>query len=287
MAGGSGTRLFPLTLVTSKQLLPVYDKPMIYYPLSSLMLANIYDILIISTKEDINRFKDLLGDGSRFGINLSYAVQEKPNGLAEAFIIGKDFIGDDSVCMVLGDNIFYGNDFKNNLFKASENIKNNKATIFGHYVSDPTRFGIVELQEEKVISIEEKPLIPKSNYAVVGLYFYPNDVINKALKLTPSIRNELEITDINKLYLAEDRLNVITFGRGFTWLDTGTFESLALANEFVRLIEENQGLKISCPEEIAYINGWINKEDLKIIAMKMNNNQYGKYLLKIIGEDNG
>ncbi len=282
LAGGSGTRLYPLTTVTSKQLLPVYDKPMIYYPLSVLMLAGIKDILIISTPKDTPRFKDLLGNGSRFGINLEYEVQPSPDGLAQAFIIGESFIGNDSVCMILGDNIFYGNGLKHALKQAVENSCNGIATVFGYYVPDPERFGVVEFDSNgKAISIEEKPKKPKSNYAVTGLYFYGNDVVKYAKQVKPSSRGELEITTLNQMYLSENRLDVVTFGRGFTWLDTGTHESLADATIFVKTIEEHQGLKISCPEEIAYTNGWINKEELLKIAEPMKKNQYGKHLINV------
>lgn len=282
LAGGSGTRLYPLTMVTSKQLLPIYDKPMIYYPLSTLMLAGIKDILIISTPQDTPRFKDLLGDGSRYGINLSYAVQPSPDGLAQAFIIGEEFIGEDDVCMVLGDNIFYGNGFKKNLKSAVDNVKNGKSTVFGYYVPDPERFGVVEFDETgKAISIEEKPKEPKSNYAVVGLYFYTNDVVQISKTIKPSARGELEITTVNQEYLAKDKLDVVTFGRGFTWLDTGTHESLADATAFVKMIEEHQGLKISCLEEIAYNNGWITKEELLATAEPMKKNQYGQHLINV------
>ena len=282
LAGGSGTRLYPLTLVTSKQLLPIYDKPMIYYPLSTLMLAGIKDILIISTPEDTPRFESLLGDGSKFGINLSYKVQPSPDGLAQAFILGKDFIGDDACCMVLGDNIFYGNGFKKALHSAVEDANNGKATVFGYYVNDPERFGVVEFDKNgKAISIEEKPKTPKSNYAVVGLYFYPKGVSNMAKQVKPSPRGELEITTLNQMYLENNNLNVITFGRGFTWLDTGTHESLADATAFVKMIEEHQGLKVSCVEEIAYNNGWISKEKLLEIAEPMKKNQYGQHLINV------
>ncbi len=282
LAGGSGTRLYPLTTVTSKQLLPVYDKPMIYYPLSTLMLAGIRDILIISTPLDTPRFEQLLGDGKKFGLKLSYAVQERPEGLAQAFIIGADFIGDDDVCMVLGDNIFYGNGLKKNLQRAVNNVSNGRATVFGYYVPDPERFGVVEFDEAgRAVSIEEKPKRPKSNYAVVGLYFYPNDIVKIAKKIQPSERGELEITTVNQIYLAGDRLDVVTFGRGFTWLDTGTFESLAEASAFVRMIEERQGLMISCPEEIAYTSGWITKEELKVQAELMQKNAYGRHLMQV------
>lgn len=282
LAGGSGTRLYPLTLVTSKQLLPIYDKPMIYYPLSTLMLAGIREILIISTPTDTPRFQALLGDGSRFGISLSYAIQEAPNGLAEAFIIGKDFIGDDSACLVLGDNIFYGNGFKKALAEAVYNADMGYATIFGYYVNDPERFGVVTFNKEKrVLNIKEKPKFPQSNYAVVGLYFYPKGVCEEVTKVRPSSRGELEITTLNNLYLRKKRLELILFGRGFTWLDTGTHESLADATNFVKSIEEHQGLKVSCIEEIAYRNGWISKEKLIEIGESMSNNQYGKHLLNV------
>ena len=282
LAGGSGTRLYPLTMVTSKQLLPIYDKPMIYYPLSTLMLAVIRDILIISTPDDTPRFKALLGDGKRFGINLSYAVQPSPDGLAQAFIIGEEFIGDDDCCMVLGDNVFYGNGFKKALRNAVSNADNGRATVFGYYVPDPERFGVVEFDENgKAISIEEKPKKPKSNYAVVGLYFYPKGVSKRAKEVKPSARGELEITTLNQMYLDDEKLDVITFGRGFTWLDTGTHESLADATAFVKMIEERQGLKVSCLEEIAYKNGWITKEELIQSAEPMKKNQYGEHLINV------
>ncbi len=282
LAGGSGTRLYPLTMVTSKQLLPIYDKPMIYYPLSTLMLAGIKDILIISTPVDTPRFESLLGDGSKFGINLSYKVQPSPDGLAQAFILGKDFIGDEPCCMVLGDNIFYGNGFKKALHNAVLNAENGRSTIFGYYVTDPERFGVVEFDKDgKAISIEEKPKTPKSNYAVVGLYFYPNGVSSMAEQVKPSVRGELEITTLNQVYLDNGNLDVITFGRGFTWLDTGTHESLADATAFVKMIEEHQGLKVSCIEEIAYNNGWISKEKLLEIAEPMKKNQYGQHLINV------
>lgn len=282
LAGGSGTRLYPLTMVTSKQLLPIYDKPMIYYPLSTLMLAGIKDILIISTPDDTPRFKALLGDGKRFGINLSYAVQPSPDGLAQAFIIGDEFIGDDDCCMVLGDNVFYGNGFKKALRNAVINADNGRATVFGYYVPDPERFGVVEFDENgKAISIEEKPKKPKSNYAVVGLYFYPKGVSKRAKEVKPSERGELEITTLNQMYLDDEKLDVITFGRGFTWLDTGTHESLADATAFVKMIEERQGLKVSCLEEIAYKNGWITKEELIQSAEPMKKNQYGEHLINV------
>jgi len=282
LAGGSGTRLYPLTMVTSKQLLPIYDKPMIYYPLSTLMLAGIKDILIISTPEDTPRFEHLLGDGSKFGIQLTYAVQPSPDGLAQAFIIGEDFIGDDDVCLVLGDNIFYGDGFKKRLYNAVENTKKGRATVFGYYVQDPERFGVVELDENyHAISLEEKPKNPKSNFAVVGLYFYPKGVSKIAKNVKPSSRGELEITTLNQMYLDDNNLDVITFGRGFTWLDTGTHESLAEATAFVKMVEEHQGLKISCLEEIAYKNGWITIQQLRDAAELMKKNQYGRHLLNV------
>ena len=283
LAGGSGTRLYPLTYVTSKQLLPVYDKPMIYYPLSVLMLAGIRDILIISTKNDTPNFESLLGDGKKFGIRLSYIVQPSPDGLAQAFILGESFIGQDGVCMILGDNIFYGNGLKVALKRAIENISNDVATIFGYHVDDPHRFGVVEFSENgKAVSIEEKPINPRSNYAVTGLYFYNNKVIEYAKSIKPSIRGELEITDLNKIYLNNNSLDVVTFGRGFTWLDTGTHESLADATAFVRMIEEHQGLKISCPEEIAFNNDWIDDKQLRSQIEIMKNNQYGRFLQKVL-----
>lgn len=283
LAGGSGSRLYPLTMVTSKQLLPIYDKPMIYYPLSVLMLAGVKEILIISTPEDTPRFKSLLGNGHKFGIDLSYKVQPSPDGLAQAFLIGEDFIGNESACMILGDNIFYGNGLKNALERAVENSKNGKATIFGYHVDDPERFGVVEFDKDgKAVSLEEKPKNPKSNYAVTGLYFYDNSVVDYAKKVKPSNRGELEITDLNAMYLEVDRLDVVTFGRGFTWLDTGTHESLAEATAFVKMIEEHQGLKISCPEEIAFNNGWITKEQLREQAEFMKKNQYGKFLFDVL-----
>lgn len=282
LAGGSGTRLYPLTTVTSKQLLPVYDKPMIYYPLSTLMLAGIRDILIISTPEDTPRFQALLGDGKKFGLNLSYKVQPSPDGLAQAFIIGEEFIGDDDVCMVLGDNIFYGNGLKTALKDAVGNAQNGRSTIFGYYVPDPERFGVVEFDSNgKAISIEEKPKKPKSNYAVVGLYFYPKGVSKIAKTIEKSARGEYEITTLNQIYLSKNEMDVITFGRGFTWLDTGTHESLADATAFVKMIEDHQGLKVSCIEEIAYLNGWITKEELIAQGKLMEKNQYGKHLLNV------
>ena len=283
LAGGSGTRLYPLTKVTSKQLLPVHDKPMIYYPLSTLMLAGIRDILIISTPDDTPRFETLLGDGSQFGIKLSYKVQPSPDGLAQAFILGEEFLAGEAGAMVLGDNIFYGMGFRKILKAAVENAeKNGRATVFGYYVPDPERFGVIEFDEnEKVISIEEKPKKPKSNYAIIGLYFYPSGVSKMAKKVEPSERGELEITTLNNMYLDEDSLNVITFGRGLTWLDAGTHESLAEATAFVKMIEEHQGLMISCPEEIAFYNGWISKEKLLEIGKTMAKNKYGQHLINV------
>lgn len=280
LAGGSGTRLYPLTKVTSKQLLPIYDKPMIYYPLSTLMLAKIREILIISTPQDIGNFEKLLGDGSQFGISLSYKVQEVPNGLAQAFVLGEEFIGDDSVCMILGDNIFYGNKFGDILKRAKSKV--NGATVFGQYVKDPERFGVVEFDETgKVISLEEKPSDPKSNYAVVGLYFYDNRVIEYAKNLKPSKRGEYEITDLNKIYLESNELDCELFGRGFAWLDTGTIEALSQAANYVKTIEDVQGIKISVPEEIAYYNNWINQEDLIEASKSYGNSPYGKHLVNV------
>ena len=283
LAGGAGTRLYPLTMVTSKQLLPVYNKPMIYYPLSTLMLAGIKDILIISTPEDTPRFEDLLGDGSQFGINLSYKVQPSPDGLAQAFILGEEFIGDDACAMVLGDNIFYGSGFRKLLSNAVEDAeKNNRATVFGYYVPDPERFGVVEFNDEgKVISIEEKPKEPKSNYAVTGLYFYPKGVSAKANQIKPSARGELEITTLNEMYLKEGNLDVQHLTRGFAWLDTGTMESLLDAAEFVRMVESRQGIAISAPEEIAYYQKWISKEKLLESAEKYGKSPYGAHLKSV------
>ena len=283
LAGGSGTRLYPLTMVTSKQLLPVYDKPMIYYPLSTLMLAGIREILIISTIDDTPKFERVLGDGSQFGLKLSYAVQPKPEGLAQAFIIGEDFIGDDSVAMVLGDNLFYGNGLGHLLREAAK--QQNRATIFGYYVENPQSFGVVEFDDDGVpVSIVEKPKHPKSNYAVTGLYFYDNRVVEYAKSLKPSKRGELEITDINKIYLENGDLDIRLMGRGFAWLDTGTHDSLAEASIFVEVIEKRQGLKIACLEGIAYRNGWITEEKMRALAGQMLKNQYGRYLLKVIEE---
>jgi len=280
LAGGAGTRLYPLTMVTSKQLLPVYDKPMIYYPLSTLMLAGIKDILIISTPDDTPHFEHLLGDGSQFGIQLSYKVQPSPDGLAQAFILGEKFIGSEAATMVLGDNIFYGNGFRTILQKAVENAEtNNRATIFGYYVTDPQRFGIVEFDDKgKVISVEEKPQNPKSNYCITGLYFYPSGVSKLANRVTPSNRGELEITTLNDMYLQEGLLDVQLLGRGFAWLDTGTMDSLVDAADFVRMIEKRQSIKISAPEEIAYINGWIDKEKLLVSAERYGKSPYGAHL---------
>lgn len=284
LAGGSGTRLYPLTMVTSKQLLPIYDKPMIYYPLSTLMLAGIKDILIISTPEDTPRFSELLGSGSQFGVNLEYKVQDSPDGLAQAFIIGKDFIGDDSVAMILGDNIYYGSGLRNSLMRASQ--KESGATVFGYHVPDPERFGVVEFAEDgKVISVEEKPTEPKSNYAITGLYFYDNKVVDIAQSIQPSERGELEITSINEAYLNLGELDVELLGRGYTWLDTGTHSSLTAATNFVRTVEEHQGIKISAPEEIAYLNGWISKEQLMESGEKFAKTGYGQYLLKVANGD--
>ena len=282
LAGGSGTRLYPLTMVTSKQLLPVYDKPMIYYPLSVLMLAEIRDILIISTPVDLPNFEKLLGDGSEFGINLSYAEQPSPDGLAQAFIIGEDFIGNDDVAMILGDNIYYGNGFTPILREAAANAQNGKATIFGYYVHDPERFGIVEFNEDgKVISVEEKPQNPKSNYCITGLYFYDNRVVEFAKKVKPSRRGELEITDLNRMYLEDGTLNVKLLGRGYAWLDTGTMDSLVEAAEFVQMIEKRQSIKISALEEIAYHNQWIDNKTLRASADKYGKSPYGEHLKKV------
>ena len=284
LAGGSGTRLYPLTKVTSKQLLPIYDKPMIYYPMSVLMNAGIRDILIISTPQDTPRFEDLLGDGSQFGVNLTYAVQPTPDGLAQAFVIGADFIGDDTVAMVLGDNIFAGHGLKKRLRAAVQNAENGKgATVFGYYVDDPDRFGIVEFDKDgRAISIEEKPEKPKSNYCVTGLYFYDNKVVEYAKNLKPSARGELEITDLNRIYLEHQQLNVELLGQGFTWLDTGTHESLVEATNFVKTMESHQHRKIGCLEEIAYLNGWITKEDVLKVYEILKKNQYGQYLKDVL-----
>jgi len=283
LAGGSGTRLYPLTKVTSKQLLPVYDKPMIYYPLSTLMLAGIRDILIISTPEDTPRFENLLGDGSHFGIKLSYAVQPSPDGLAQAFLIGEEFIGDDACAMILGDNIFYGNGFSKILKNARVNAEiDERATVFGYYVNDPERFGVVEFDRSgKVLSVEEKPKEPKSNYAITGLYFYPKGVSLMAHDVKPSARGELEITTLNDMYLKQDKLDVQLLGRGFAWLDTGTMESLLEAAEFVHMAEKRQGMKISAPEEIAYRFGWINTEELLESAELYGKSPYGLHLQRV------
>ena len=281
LAGGSGTRLYPLTKVTSKQLLPIYDKPMIYYPMSILMRAGIREILIISTPDDTPRFQELLGNGSQFGVELSYVVQPSPDGLAQAFILGADFIGEDSVAMVLGDNIFHGHGLTKRLRTAAE--KESGATVFGYYVEDPQRFGVVEFNAEgKAVSLEEKPTVPKSNYAVTGLYFYDNRVVEYAKGLQPSARGELEITDLNRIYLENNELNVSLLGDGFTWLDTGTHESLVDATNFVKTIEEHQHRKIACLEEIAYDNGWIDRKQLEATYEVYKKNQYGAYLKKIM-----
>jgi glucose-1-phosphate thymidylyltransferase len=284
LAGGSGTRLYPITRGVSKQLLPVYDKPMIYYPLSVLMLAGIREVLIITTPEDSDSFKRLLGDGSKFGIELNYTVQPNPDGLAQAFILGEDFIGNDDVCLVLGDNIFYGQGFTPKLKQAVENAKNGQgATVFGYQVKDPERFGVVEFDEnQKAISIEEKPAKPKSHFAVTGLYFYDNTVVDLAKQVVPSHRGELEITCLNEMYLNQRKLNVEMLGRGFAWLDTGTHESLLEAAQFVETIEKRQGYKIACLEEIAFNNGWLSKQQIKNLAQPFIKNSYGQYLLEII-----
>jgi len=283
LAGGSGTRLYPLTMVTSKQLLPIYDKPMVYYPISTLMLAGIRDILIISTPHDLPNFERLLGDGSQFGIQLSYKVQPSPDGLAQAFLLGEEFIGDDACAMVLGDNIFYGNGFGKKLRAAVENAeKNDRSTVFGYYVTDPERFGVVEFDKDwKAVSIEEKPANPKSNYAVTGLYFYPAGVSAKAKEVKPSARGELEITTLNEMYLKEDALDVQLLGRGFAWLDTGTFDSLNEASDFVRMVQARQGIQISALEEIAYLNGWISKEKLEESAALYGKSPYGQHLRNV------
>ena len=288
LAGGSGTRLYPLTKGVSKQLMPIYDKPMIYYPLSVLMLAGIQEVLIISTPEDLPRFEQLLGDGSDIGMKFEYIVQPSPDGLAQAFILGKDFIGDDDACLILGDNIYYGHGMTDMLSNAVSNAKDknkNMATVFGYYVNDPERYGVVDFDNTgKALSIEEKPESPKSNYAVTGLYFYPNDVVKKAAEVVPSDRGELEITTVNQMYLSEERLTVELMGRGYAWLDTGTHESLLEASTFIETIERRQGLKVACIEEIAFVEGYINKEQLLELAQPLSKNQYGQYLLNRIKE---
>lgn len=283
LAGGSGTRLYPITKVASKQLLPIYDKPMVYYPLSTLMLAGIRDILIISTPEDTSKYEDLLGDGSLIGLQLSYKVQPNPDGLAQAFLLGEAFIGQDDVCLILGDNVFYGEGLPKRLKDSVQEVKNNQnAVVFGYYVNDPERYGVINFGKDgKATSIEEKPSNPKSNYAVSGLYFYPNNVIDIAKNQKPSARGELEITDVNKSYLLNDRLKVEQMGRGFAWLDTGTQDSLLEASQFVQTLEKRQGMKISCIEEIAFRMGYINSNQLQLIGREMQNNSYGEYLLKI------
>lgn len=282
LAGGSGTRLYPLTLVTSKQLLPVYDKPMIYYPLSTLMLAGIKDILVISTPADTPRFKELLGDGSQFGVNLSYKVQPSPDGLAQAFTLGEDFINGEACAMVLGDNIFYGNGFTELLKNAAEDTQKGKATVFGYYVNDPERFGVVDFDNNgKAVSIEEKPENPKSNYAVTGLYFYPAGVSEKAAQVKPSARGEVEITSLNDMYLQDEDLNVQLLGRGYAWLDTGTMQSLVEASNYVKMVEERQGVAVSAPEEIAYTHGWIDKDQLIEAAEHYGKSPYGQHLKSV------
>lgn len=286
LAGGSGTRLYPITKGVSKQMLPIYDKPMIYYPISVLMLAGIKDILIISTPQDLPGFRRLLGDGSDYGVNFSYAEQPSPDGLAQAFIIGEEFIGDDCACLVLGDNIFHGNGFSTMLREAVKDAEeNDKATVFGYWVSDPERYGVAEFDENgNCLSIEEKPAKPKSNYAVVGLYFYPNKVVEVAKSIKPSARGELEITSVNQAFLADGELKVQTLGRGFAWLDTGTHDSLSEASTFIEVIEKRQGLKVACLEDIAYRQGWITAEKMRELARPMIKNQYGQYLLRVVDE---
>jgi glucose-1-phosphate thymidylyltransferase len=288
LAGGSGTRLYPLTKGMSKQLMPIYDKPMIYYPLSVLMLAGIQEVLIISTPEDLPRFEKILGDGSEIGMKFEYIVQPSPDGLAQAFILGKDFIGNEDVCLILGDNIYYGYGMDNILAKAVSNAKDkNMATVFAYHVNDPERYGVVDFdQTGKALSIEEKPKTPKSNYAVTGLYFYPNDVVKKAFLIVPSNRGELEITTVNQMYLSKERLTVELMGRGYAWLDTGTYESLLEASTFIETIEKRQGLKVACIEEIAFERGYINKEQFIDLAQPLSNSQYGHYLLRRAGELN-
>ncbi len=285
LAGGSGTRLYPITKGISKQLMPIYDKPMVYYPISVLMLAGIREILIISTPYDLPGFKRLLGDGSDYGVHFEYAEQPSPDGLAQAFTIGKDFIGDDSACLVLGDNIFYGSGFTSLLKKAVSDAENGKATVFGYWVSDPERYGVAEFDKEgNCLSIEEKPANPKSNYAVVGLYFYPNKVVDVASNIQPSARGEYEITTVNQWFLRDNELKVALLGRGFAWLDTGTHDSLSEASTFIEVVEKRQGLKIACLEAIAFRRGWISEEHMRELAQSMLKNQYGQYLLKVIEE---
>lgn len=286
LAGGSGTRLYPATKGVSKQMLPLFDKPMVYYPISTLMLAGIKDILLITTPHDLEGFQRLLGDGSDYGINLQYAVQPSPDGIAQAFIIGEEFIGEDNVCLILGDNVFHGNDFEMTLKTTVDRLNTNKATVFGYWVNDPQRYGVAEIDEHgNCLSIEEKPQNPKSNYAVTGLYFYPNSVVDIAKTITPSARGELEITSVNQVFLEQGDLVVEKLGRGFAWLDTGTHESLSEASTFIEVIEKRQGLKIGCLEEIGYKRGWLSTEKLKEVAMPMAKNQYGQYLLNLIKEE--